>query len=194
MLHRIFIAINLPDALRKKLLNFSKKYPKLPARWTTEKNIHITLNFLGILNDNQLLETIKTVKEILLGYSPFLVKINRICYGPPKKFPPQIVWAIGEKNQEILVLQNNLENTLFGLPIYQYKIKEKRRFSPHVTLARIKSFEFRRLSEEPEINEDVDLSFEVNSIEVMESQPKINGVEYTILESIKLSKTLSISA
>ena len=65
---------------------------------------------------------------------------------------------------------------------------EKREFSPHITLARIKTWQWREIEpeERPEIEREIDLNFEVNSIEVMESAIKRTGAEYNILESIKL--------
>ncbi|PIX88575.1 MAG: hypothetical protein COZ30_00470, partial [Candidatus Nealsonbacteria bacterium CG_4_10_14_3_um_filter_36_16] len=55
----------------------------------------------------------------------------------------------------------------------------------HITLGRIKQWEFRQIEpeERPEVNEEINLTFEVNSIEVMESELKRGGSEYTILES-----------
>jgi len=185
-LHRIFIAINIPEDIKEKLLNFSKKYPKLPAHWASKENIHITLSFLGNLDDSQLVETIETTKIAVASHDPFFVKLNRICYGPPKKLPPRMVWIEVEKNKAMSRLHNKLEDILFNLPSYQYKIKEDRPFSAHITLARIKSFEFRQLAQELEINEDIDLSFKVNSIEIMESQLKRTGAEYMVLASVPL--------
>jgi 2'-5' RNA ligase len=186
MLHRVFIAINFPEDIKEKLFDFSRKYPQLPARWAGKENIHITLSFLGNLDDNQLLETIESVKDVASRHNPFLIRLNRLSFGPPKKFPPRMVWVEGEKNDALSRLHTDLEDTLFNLPSYQYKTKENRPFSLHITLARIKSFEFRRLGGKQEINEDIDLNFEVNSIEVMESQLKRTGAEYAILESVNL--------
>jgi 2'-5' RNA ligase len=186
MLHRVFIAINFPEDIKDKLFDFAKKYPQLPARWVGRENIHITLSFLGNLDDNQLLDTIRIAQTLISQHSSFLARVNKICYGPPKKFPPRMIWAMIEENKTLSALQSDLENNLFGLPSYKYKIKENRAFHPHVTLARIKSFEFRRLGAGPEINEEIDLNFEVQSVEIMESQLKRTGAEYTILESIIL--------
>jgi len=60
--------------------------------------------------------------------------------------------------------------------------------SPHITLGRIKTWQFRQIEpeERSEINEDIDLDFEVNSIEIMESQLKKTGPDFTILESCPL--------
>lgn len=66
---------------------------------------------------------------------------------------------------------------------------ENRAFSPHITLSRIRTWQWRQMEpeERPEVNKDISLSFEVNSIEVMESQLKRGGSEYTILESAQLN-------
>ena len=58
----------------------------------------------------------------------------------------------------------------------------------HITLARLKQWQFRKtdLEDVPEIAEDIDIDFDVGSIEVMESALKRSGSEYTILKSFKL--------
>ncbi|MBU3964131.1 RNA 2',3'-cyclic phosphodiesterase [Patescibacteria group bacterium] len=187
MLHRVFIAINFPEKIKDRLLEFEKEY-KIPAKWVSRDNLHITLSFLGNLDENQLVETIETIKRVCVSHNPANIKLKKICYGPPKKFPPRMVWVEMEKNEKMAKLQLDLENNLFNLPSYQYKENENHSFHPHITLARIKAFEFRALGERPEINEELDLSFEVNSIEVMESDLKRNGAEYIILESISLGE------
>ena len=98
-----------------------------------------------------------------------------------------MVWVEMEKSQELSKLQADLENNLFNLPSYQYKERENRSFRPHVTLARIRAFEFRALTEQPEIDEEINLSFEADSVEVMESELKRRGAEYAILESVEFS-------
>jgi len=58
----------------------------------------------------------------------------------------------------------------------------------HITLGRIKIWEFKKIDPEdiPEISENIDIEFEVNSIELMESILRRNGSEYSILQSYKL--------
>ena len=60
--------------------------------------------------------------------------------------------------------------------------------NPHITLGRIKLWEFRQIEpeERPDVSREIDLVFEVNSIEVMESQLKRIGPDYTILKSCPL--------
>ena len=188
MLHRTFIAINLPEEIKKELISWQKKWPNLPGHWTKPKNLHITLLFLGNLDNEQLKETLQKAQEIGARHNPFLISLNKICFGPPQKIPPKMVWAEGESSDELTSLHSDLENTIFGLPSYKYKEREFRQYRLHITLARIKTWQFRRMEEKLEINESIDLSFEASSIEVMESQLKRGGAEYTILESVPLSR------
>ena len=195
-MHRIFIAINLPEKVKEKLIFHQNKIEELfiqnltegsgagPIRWTKKESLHITLNFLGNVSDEELMDVLKITKEVGERNQPFLINLIRICYGPPKQ-PPKMVWVEGEKSEELGKLQNDLESSLAGRKILE---RENRAYSPHITLGRIKQWEFRKIEteERPQVNEEISYSFEVKSIELMESQLKRGGSEYTVLESAPL--------
>ena len=209
MRHRIFIAINLPEEIKKKLADYQDKIEELftpyrtegsgagPCRWTKKENLHITLAFLGYLSDEELLEVINLTKEAVSKNHSFSINLKKIIYGPPyqskhgtgqaPKKPPRMVWTEGEKSEELGKLQRDLENSLSGSSP-GLENEEGRGYTPHITLGRLKQWEFRQVEpeERPEINEEINLSFEVNSIEVMESELKRVGPDYTILESCPL--------
>ena len=117
MKHRIFIAVNLPEDTKRKLLEYQDKWPELPVRWTKKENIHITLIFLGNLSDEELLEVIETTRETASKNQVFSIRLNKICYGPPKKMPPRMIWVEGEKSEELGKLQSDLENSLLSSSI-----------------------------------------------------------------------------
>ena len=73
---RIFIAINLPENIKKKLADYREKWPDLPARWTKTDNIHITLVFLGYVSDEQIPEICKAAEETVSKYNSFDVNLN----------------------------------------------------------------------------------------------------------------------
>jgi 2'-5' RNA ligase len=173
--HRIFIAINLPGDIKKQLFRYSEKWLDLPAKWELKDNLHITLEFLGALTD----------AEIAERHSGFSLNLNKILYGPPKKMPPKFVWVEGDKSKELAELRQDLENSLTQKIAF---VPESRAFAPHITLARISAMEFRIIEpeERPEINENIDLAFTVESIEVMESEMRKGGPIYTVLESHNL--------
>ena len=188
MSHRVFIAINLPEDTKKQLSLYQAKWPELPCRWTKKENIHITLVFLGYVKDEELPEILKIVKEAALRNKPFFINLKKICYGPTDKKPARMVWTEGEKSKELAILQMDLENSLQG-EVSNLK-RESRAFAPHITLGRLKSWEFKTLEpeERPEISEEISLSFEVNSIEIMESKLKPQGPDYFTLESLTLGR------
>jgi len=192
MRRRVFIAINLPEKIKKELINYQSKWKELPCRWIKKENLHLTLVFLNYLRDEELLKVLKTLREISQRHKSFSINLNKICYGPLKKMPPRMVWIVGKKNQELTNLQKDLENSLFFTSIKNLSKSETRIYFPHITLGRIRQWEFRRIDpeEKPEekIKEEISLSFEVNSIEIMESQLKRGGAEYTILESYEFSR------
>jgi len=189
MKHRIFIAINLPENVKKKLAECEDKWPELPVRWTKKENLHITLMFLGYLSEEELMEVINVTKDVGSRHASFTISLRKIIYGPPKKMPPRMVWIEGEKSEELGKLQNDLDNSLLTSTIKGSE-SENRPYAPHITLGRIKTWEFRKMEteERPEINEEINLNFEVDSIEVMESQLKRGGPEYTVLESWRLAE------
>ncbi len=181
---RIFIAINLPEDIKKTLADEQKKWQDFPARWVNPENIHITLVFVGYIEDSGLEKIKQAVGEVVKKHPPFSITLNEISYGPPKIIPPRMVWAVGESLDDFISLKNELEKELSKSKNIRF-IPEKREAVPHITLARIKEWEWRRIEpeERPQIEEEIDLTFPVNSIEVMESQLKIGGPEYKILES-----------
>jgi 2'-5' RNA ligase len=183
--HRIFIAINLPQDIKKELSSFYDKWQELPAKWTAKDNLHITLEFLGDLTDIEIGDACKIVKEVAKRHNSFTINLNKILYGPPNKMPPKMIWAEGEKSDELVDLKEDLQECLLEKVRFR---PESRGFVTHITLARISEWEFRKFEpeERPEVNENVDLMFTVESIEVMESELKRGGPVYTILESHQL--------
>ncbi len=188
MQHRIFLAINLPEEIKNKLAKYQASWPELPIKWTKKDNLHITLVFIGRVKDEEIPEICKISEKVAEQNKSFTINLNKICYAPPKKMPPRMVWAAGETSNELTKLQRELEDSLLTSTVKRVIKEEKRAYFPHITLGRIRTWEFRRIEpgERPAVNEDISLSFEVNSIEVMESQLKRSGAEYTILSSYDL--------
>lgn len=180
--HRVFIAINLPSDIQKYLARYHDKWPEIPAKWISQQNLHITLEFMGDLTDQEIADTCKISHEVASRHEAFSVNLNKVLFGPKNKFPPKMIWAEGEKSEELASLKNDLQDSLLESVNFALESHE---FSPHVTLARISEWEFRKLEPEevPEINEDIELVFTVESIEVMESEMKRGGPVYTTLET-----------
>ncbi len=163
---RVFIAINLPQAIKKKLVDFQNKWSYLDVRWIKKENLHITLAFVGCVNEEELLEICQLTQKVAQRHRSFEIRLKRICLGPSNK-KPKMIWVEGEKSEPLAKLKSEIG--IDNYPIFQ----------PHITLAR-------NLRERPDINQSLDLSFFVDSIEVMESYLARGGSNYVILESAEL--------
>lgn len=191
--HRIFIAINLPEDIKKELAKYEEKWPELPAKWTNKDNLHITLEFLGNLTDIEIADVCNVLKDVASRHKSFSINLEKVLYGPPLRQgfagqAPRFVWVEGEKSSELEDFKKDLQECL----LEEIKFRpEGRGFTPHITLARILEWEFRKIEpeERPEINEFIDFIVPVESVEVMESELKRGGPQYTILESCALSNS-----
>src|SRR3989339_1184152 len=114
-LHRIFIAINLPEDMKRELLLLKEKWAEVPAKWTIEDNLHITLAFLGNVSDKELEEIIQIAEQTTKGYSPFSFSFTRVQYGPLND-TPRMIWLLGENSQELLELQEGIQELLQKSP------------------------------------------------------------------------------
>ena len=192
--HRIFIAINLPERIKEELEKIEKETAELfpeeisrgLVRWVKRNNLHITLLFLGYIKEENIPRVCEIVKETAKTQNAFSLKFRKVLYGPPNKIPPRLIWLELEKKPELLALAEKLKKEMVQTDILRKP--EQREFSPHITLGRIKAWQWRRMEpeERPEIEREISLDFEVKSIEVMESKLKRTGAEYTIIESAKL--------
>lgn len=184
MKKRIFVAINLPQNAKESLSEYQQKWQEsLPAKWVSPENLHITLVFIGEVTEQAIPEIKTKIQNIISLHKPFSVSLDKISYSPYKKEKevPRMVWVSGEANKEFPNLKKGLEKALGVKP-------ENRGDVIHITLARIKEWQWQRIEpdERPEIEEFVELKIPVDSIELMESVLKKSGPEYSILESYKL--------
>ena len=182
MKHRIFIAINLPTSARDAVLQEQKDFAsEMPVKLTRTENLHITLVFLGPITEEQISKVCEILREIVAKHSVFSINLNEIDYGPPGIIPPRMIWAIGVENKELSEINRELEQKLLNK-------RNNREFLPHITLGRIREWQWRQIDveERPLIEKDISINFEVKSIDVMESQLKRTGAEYSILKSFPL--------
>lgn len=182
---RLFIAVNLPEETRNRLAEYQEKYKELPGTWTKKENLHITLQFLGNVSEKELEIITEKIASVGEKHSPFEGMFQSIVYGPTRK-RPSMIWVMAEKTPPLILLQKDIRKA-----VSQMFDLEKSPFTPHLTLARLRQFEFQRLEPEewPLIEEDISLSFPVRSFDIMESNLKRDGAEYTIVRSLLLGKT-----
>ncbi len=198
--HRLFVAINIPPEIQKTLHRATEKWRELPIRWVREEHIHVTLLFIGTVDDEALARIASVLPMATEGMEPFDISFQRISIGPdPKR--PRMVWAEGEASAELTALQRKVRECVFPEGRYiqeadetEYPISnikspttDEKPFKLHVTLGRMIPFRWKQLGTgAPQIEKSLDVSFPVNSIELMESEPGPKGLMYTVLSSAEL--------
>ncbi|MDD5568816.1 MAG: RNA 2',3'-cyclic phosphodiesterase [Candidatus Pacebacteria bacterium] len=195
MKKRIFIAINLPDKVKERAYEIQQEVDSSfayftgasPIKWTKKNNLHVTLFFVGYLELDDLAQVFNIVQNVADDTDAFDLKLKNIDYAPPGKIPPKMVWINGEKSTELGNLQQKLEASLLEHPNINLE-RENSGFIPHITLGRIVQWQWARINPEEitELNKDFPHVFGVRTIEVMESELKKGGAEYTILKSFNL--------
>ncbi len=186
---RLFIAIDI-DEKNMVALNDLQKQLRAKAnvkagdvKWVTAKNIHLTLKFLGEVEDDKLPEICKITEETASFYKQFQLSIETVGHFGGKI--ATVLWVgTGTGTEELLRLQKDLEEKFAsaGWPA------EERPFSGHLTLARIKNpkagFKIAQLTQQYKNFELGVLS--VDSINVYKSQLTPDGPVYTLLGNYKL--------
>lgn len=138
---RSFIAVELNPSVIQRLSQIQEelKLSGADVKWVKPENIHLTLKFLGEQKEEKIEEIKKTLEELVKNYSPFKIVISQIgCF--PKLEYPRVIW-VGVENYETLErITLDLEERLSRISI----AKEKRKFTAHITLGRVRSAHQRR--------------------------------------------------
>jgi 2'-5' RNA ligase len=127
---RLFIALTLPDPVKRSLEPLASGLGDV--RWLDPEQQHLTLRFIGEL-DNGRLEELAEALGLVEG-SPFELGLEGLGHFPPRG-EPQVLWTGVAKSPELASLRRRIDRTLaaIGLP------PEGRKFTPHVTLARVRA-------------------------------------------------------
>jgi 2'-5' RNA ligase len=126
---RLFVAIDLPDMVKKEIADINGNLPG--ARWVPGAQIHLTLRFIGDV-DAATFQAVKTALALVSCLS-FSLRLRGIGHFPPKK-QARVLWVGIEESRPLLELQERVEAALIATGI----APDERRFSPHITIARLR--------------------------------------------------------
>jgi len=184
---RLFIAVNLPESWKDTLAKPREAIEWLGrgVKWVEPRGMHLTLKFLGEVEEGLLEEIEAGIDRAAEGIRPFEMRISGTGVFPNRK-RPRVYWAGIQAPSPLLVLQSTLEKEMEALGFEP----EEREFKPHLTLARIK---------EPRGKErmtDAVLSFRldgepmvVDRVSLMRSHLSSAGARYEELYSRSLDAT-----
>lgn len=188
---RAFIAIDLPQEIKSRLLlleNELKQYHSDFIKWVNPDGIHLTLKFLGNTNYNDIKAITGAIKDACNECKSFALETTGIGVFP-NYYRPRVIWlGIGGELDILFKAQKRIDDALVKLGFN----REKRPFSPHVTLGRVRdnvaTNKIREFSEVlKNIKYDEKQYIEVNEVKLIRSQLYSAGAVYTEISSVNLS-------
>ncbi|MBM3244518.1 MAG: RNA 2',3'-cyclic phosphodiesterase [Candidatus Omnitrophica bacterium] len=186
---RAFIAIPIPEQTKKHLLLLQEKLKGYGAdvKWVQTDNIHLTLKFLGEVDEDNLSKVYRAIENAVKETCAFSADIASLGAFPKIDYP-KVIWVgirQGEKETKEIagLLEEEIEKT--GIP------KEKREFESHITIGRVRSLKnlkdlSTRLNEFTDYFEGTDMNFMVSKIVLFKSTLSPKGPTYEAIKEVNL--------
>jgi len=171
---RTFISIDISEKIKKEILKIQEKLPEFAGKKTEFENLHLTLKFLGEIDDEKAKKVIEKLKEIKL--KSFETKIDSI--GVFSENFIRIVWLHLTNCEE---LQKEIDEKLKDL------FEKEERFMGHLTIARVKKIDDKKkfLQELKKIKIP-EINFVVKKFNLKKSMLTPDGPVYEDLEVCEL--------
>jgi 2'-5' RNA ligase len=184
---RTFIALPLPRTVRSRLVSLQERLggAGTRAKWVEEENLHVTLVFLGEVEDRALNDVCRVVTDTCATLPGFPACIEGLS-GFPNLRRPRTLWVgLSEGAERATQLHDSLETSLLELGCYR---REEKQYTPHITLGRLKG---------EELSEEMTAAlgrcknwqageFDVEEVQVLSSELTSDGPIYTVLSRARL--------
>jgi 2'-5' RNA ligase len=183
---RCFIAIPLPTDTHQELSKIQSQLKETEADvgWVRSDNIHLTLKFLGEVEETKIKTISQELKKLISKHTCFETMLGKLGTFPTLS-NPRVIWIGVSKNEDkINKLQQNIEEILEPLGF----AKETRFFHSHLTLGRVRSKKnIQKLIEKIKILPFPQFKpITVDRIILFQSILKPTGAEYTALNEFQL--------
>ncbi|MGD9032340.1 MAG: RNA 2',3'-cyclic phosphodiesterase [Desulfobacteraceae bacterium] len=185
---RSFLAFELPSEIKKIVARVSGELRQstLNARWVKVDNIHLTVVFMGSIETEDIPAIAQGVQEVCQTYGPFDMSLKGIgCF--PNRRSPRVLWLGLDGDLEPMSdFRDALQGHLTGFGIKE----EKRKFKPHLTLARFRKPKRMDVKEDQLLSKYEDISSSVCPLKeliLFKSDLKPTGAVYTKVEAWPLT-------
>ena len=184
---RTFIAVELPRDIRDACVGLQESLARAApeVKWVEEENLHVTLLFLGEVDDRDLIGVCRGVQKVCTGIEPFSLTVAGAgCFGDARR--PRTIWVgTGEGTAELVALHHALEEKMVETSRYR---REARQFTPHITLGRAKGDDAAEALPEALAREREWTGGEcdVTQVRVLSSELRREGPVYAVLSTAKL--------
>lgn len=180
---RGFIAIEIDAS--KKIIDLENEIKNSGAnvKLVEPENIHITLKFLGDTKYELIDSVEKIIKESVKDTEPFEINLKGSGVFPNRNYM-KVLWVGIENGEKIGLIADKIDQQITSLGFE----KERRKFSPHLTIARVRSAKNKdKLLKVLDKYSEVDFGKNtINSIRLMKSELTSEGPIYSIIKDIKL--------
>lgn len=182
---RAFIAIELPSELTEALRGLQALFSdgglkNKEISWVKPENIHLTVKFLGDVEERRIPDIFAALEKAADGIRPFTLRAAGVGTFP-KGTAPRVLWVGINGCPELKKLHSGIEEALkaLGFP------EEERDFSPHLTLCRIKTPPAgRALMAAQNIRPDINMDFMASSFVLFKSELSPTGAKYVELKRV----------
>ncbi len=132
---RTFVAVELSDAIRRRLGEAQERLrsARCAVKWVKPELMHITLKFLGEIEEGVIAGIEGAMASAAEGIAPFDLTVAGLG-AFPERGAPRVLWAGVRDNGSLAILNRRLEDGLERLGF----ARESRPFSPHLTIGRVK--------------------------------------------------------
>jgi 2'-5' RNA ligase len=178
MKKRLFVAISIPDQTKEKLKKYIQTLPQDNMRFVSNDNYHITVLFLGYVDESLIPQLKKQLNEISNKFNSFLLSYDEITYMPKEK--PRMLWAKFKENKNYASLVFEIYQIVKNL----IPIELKDNPTPHITLARFKKAN----GKQPDIQSITINDLAINKFHLYESTLHHQGSHYKIIQTYTLRK------
>jgi len=182
---RLFTAIDLPDAVCDNLIALLERLkPTVRIKWSPPSNLHITTKFIGEWPEERLPE-LKQALGGLASRQAIPVQIRNVGFYP-NPHSPRVFFAGIEAPPELAGLAGEIDQALERIGV----AAEKRPYSPHLTLARIKEpVPLQKLRQAIADLDSLEFgAFQADRFHLYQSRTSPAGSVYTKLSEFPLSK------
>ena len=177
---RLFVAIVLPEDLKERLAGLCAGVPG--ARWVGREQFHLSLRFIGEVDGGLFEDVAEALTEI--SGPPLRLALRGVGHFESGR-TPRVLWVGVDGDGGLVRLQAKVERCLQRLGLKP----EGRRFSPHITLARLRQASRARvgafLAEQASFATE---SFLVDSFHLFSSRLGAQGAVYRIEASYALDE------
>jgi 2'-5' RNA ligase len=186
---RTFIAVPLNSEIRAEADNLTRKLQSLSRgiKWVKPQSMHLTLEFLGNITPEEVRKVFAAMDR-LFASPPSLLNLRTTNLGAfPNLKRPRVLWIglQGDGLPALLNLQREVEENLAG----EGFPKEERKFSPHLTLARVKYADnLEMVMKEFSEYQFPEILLKVEQLDIMHSDLKPGGAEYRVQKSYSFLK------